>query len=321
MLLRLWGTRGSSPATLGHDRAIELIERLVRTAHDKQITDLDQFLKACQSGELGHPLDYGGHTPCSEVETADGRFVIDMGTGLREFGTKYLKTEKEFHIFVTHMHWDHVMGLPFFIPIFVPGTKIHIYHVHKTTPQSVRGLFDGVHFPVTWENLGAEVNFHQLKLYEGKLFGETTITPYALDHPGGSFGYHFSRDGKSINIGVDGEYKRVSREDLGADLKYYQNLDVLLFDAQYEMEELAIRFDWGHSSATIGVDLALREGIKNLVLIHHDPWATYDKLKGSVANAARYSASNVPDHKDVWDKIGQNGPNIISGFDGLEVKA
>ena len=147
-------------------------------------------------------------------------------------------------------------------------------------PEHVKILFNGVNFPVKWDQLSATINFKRLKLYETIEFSDVKVSSFALDHPGGSFGYRFdSNDGKSIAIAVDGEFKRITKKDLGKDLKAYQNLDLLVFDAQYELDELTSRHDWGHCSPPIGVDLALREGVKNLILTHHDPMSDNQKAK------------------------------------------
>ena len=115
------------------------------------------------------------------------------------------------------------------------------------------------------------------------------------------------------------EYTRVSRLDLGKDLPFYQNLDLLVFDAQYELEELLNKHDWGHSSAPIGIDLALREGIKTLVLIHHDPWASDERLRQSAASAKKYVKMNLKWYEQAWTTQPE-GPTIITAYDGLTVK-
>jgi len=315
MQVTFWGARGSSPVVMNHATALKLIEELVTKAQAQGITTLDAFHAAAKAGGFGMPIVYGGHTPCTEVTHGSQSFFIDMGTGLREAVNKYFGRRKEFTIFQTHLHWDHLQGLPFFVPVFIPGHKITIYHVHKTAPEYTRIMFNGVNFPVKWEQLGAQIEFKEVKLYEPLKFGDVTVTPFALDHPGGSFGYRFEAGGKAAVIGFDGEYTRVSREDLGKDLPSYQNLDLLVFDAQYELEELLNKHDWGHSSAPIGIDLALREGIKKLVLVHHDPWASDEKLHASIANARKYVKANVKWH-DNW-KQQPEGPTILSAYDGL----
>lgn len=314
-----WGSRGSSPVVISHEGMLETLQKLVAKAQALGVKKLDEFVQAALSGRLGHPLSYGGHTPCTQVSFAGQDYLVDMGSGLRQAGPRLAKNTNEFHIFMTHMHWDHLIGLNFFAPIFTPGNKLNFYHVHKNAPESVRMMFNGVNFPVKWEQLQAQIEFKQLRLYTPTVFDNgMQVTPFALDHPGGSFGYRFDAAGKSLVVGFDGEYTRISREELGKDLPYYQNLDLLVFDAQYELEELADKNDWGHSSAPIGIDLALREGIKNLVLIHHDPWASDDRLRKSLAKAQQYCRHNLVHHDDVWPP-GSEGPKIISAYDGLRL--
>jgi phosphoribosyl 1,2-cyclic phosphodiesterase len=317
MQITFWGSRGSSPAVLDHGRLVELLESLTGKAKGLGVKTLDDFVAVAKGGQLGMPIVFGGNTPCTEVSHGDQSFLVDMGSGLREAGTKYVKRD-EFHIFLTHMHWDHLQGLPFFLPVFMPGKRIVIHHVHKIAPEYVRILFNGVNFPVKWEQLGAKVEFHELKLYHPLTFGDVSVTPFALDHPGGSFGYRFEAAGKSAVVGFDGEYTRISREELGKDLPFYQNLDLLVFDAQYELDELLHKHDWGHSSAPIGIDLALREGIRRVVLIHHDPWATDVRLHESLAKARQYVKSSMKHYKDTW-KHQPAGPEVVSAYDGLKV--
>jgi phosphoribosyl 1,2-cyclic phosphodiesterase len=317
--VKLWGTRGSLPQAMTQDTLLLRVDQLASAAKAAGCTTIDDMTAAMKSGKLGPVLQLGGNTTCSEVSHGSNHIFVDCGTGITDACYAAMAAgRKEFHILQTHMHWDHIMGLPFFIPIYIPGFKLTIYHVHSSAPEYMKILFNGINFPVKWADLSAQIEFKHLKLYDSVHFGDISVRPFVLDHPGGSFGYRFDCNGKSVAIGVDGEYKRLTPQELGKDLPFYQNLDMLIFDGQYEMDELASRFDWGHSSPPIGVDLAMREGIKNLVLTHHDPRSGPEKALKMLENARKHAAAQLPTFKDLWSSRGQpNGPKIHSAFDGM----
>lgn len=321
MKLKFWGTRGSLPRPIDHNTLVNLILTLAQKASDNGITTLEEFQEFITKGKAIRPLTFGGHTSCTEVSHGETSCYVDMGTGITDAGQHSMSIKRtDFTIFQTHLHWDHIMGMPFFIPIYIPGSNITIYHVHANAPDFIRLQFNGVNFPVRWDQLAANIEFKQIRLYDKVSIGSMTVSPFALDHPGGSFGYRFEANDQSAAIGVDGEYKRFTPKELGHDLAYYQNLDLLVFDAQYEMDELSSRFDWGHCSPPIGVDLALREGIRNLVLTHHDPRSNEEKGLRMKRDAEKYKASQLANHVDMWLKREQkNGPNIISAYDGLTI--
>ncbi|MGE0171996.1 MAG: MBL fold metallo-hydrolase [Oligoflexales bacterium] len=321
MKLKMWGTRGSLPRPTKNDELLAIIDDLAKTAEKSGLSSIGQFRTALRDGDLGAPLTFGGHTTCNEIRHKQQSFLVDMGTGITDAGYDAIKMGRnEFTIFQTHLHWDHLMGMPFFVPIYMPGTKITIYHVHPHAPEHIQIQFNGINFPLKWENLSAEIEFKKIKLYQKLEFGDVEVSPFALDHPGGCFGYRFDAGGKSIAIGVDGEYKRTGKKELGKDLPFYQNLDLLVFDGQYDLDELASRFDWGHSSPPIGVDLSLREGIRNLVLTHHDPRSSEQKSMKMLEHARAYLKSQLQPFQKQWEKLGQpNGPNIIGAFDGFEI--
>ena len=321
MYIKCWGTRGSLPVATTNARFLTLLEETINQARAGGISTTSELLAAAKDGKLFQPLCYGGNTSCTEIGHKGHSVFVDMGSGFREAGTAAIQSgAKEFHIFMTHMHWDHIMGMPFFVPIHVPGHKLNIYHVHRNAPEFIRINFNGVNFPLTWEQLGGKVEFHQLKPYQETMFGDLKVTPFVLDHPGGSFGYRCEAAGKSAAVGVDGEFKRLTPQELGRDHAFYQNLDMLLFDSQYEMSELASRFDWGHCSPNIGVDLALREGIKTLLFTHHDPWATEEKLRRMYANAVKYMHAQLDAHRAKWDAVQPGGPVLKMAYDGMKIE-
>lgn len=319
MLVKFWGTRGSLARAMDPNAFINRVNQLADEARNQGIQFLDDFMNALKAKKLHDPPVYGGNTSCTEVSSGKTSVFIDMGTGLREAGTKAISAgRKNFSVFCTHMHWDHVSGLPFFVPIYSPDVTIDIYHVHRNAPEHIKINFNGVNFPIKWEDLPAKINFHQIKLYEPVELDGLKVTAFSLDHPGGSFGYRAEADGHSVVVGVDGEYKRLSRADLGRDLPYYQNLDLLVFDSQYEIHELAFKFDWGHSSPMIGVDLAIRERIRNLVFTHHDPWSDEQKIARMYADARKHLSMQLVNFTDLWTHKPE-GPSLFTAYDGLEI--
>lgn len=294
------------------------LQGIINQSKSKGISTLDDLAAALNDGRIDRPLTYGGATMCTEIQAGQDSVIVDMGSGIRDAGTLALQRgQKEFHILLTHMHWDHLLGLPFFLPVHSEGSKVHIHHIHKNAPEFVKIKFNGVNFPLTWEQLKGTIQFHQQKLYKTFKVGGLAVTPFSLDHPGGSFGYRVDRGSHSVAVAVDGEFKRRSQKELGKDLPYYQNLDLLLFDSQYDRVELESRFDWGHCTPTVGVEIALREGVKTVVFAHHDPWATTHKLTSMQQEAADFLNRHGSEYAEVWAARGRPGPRLIMGHDGL----
>ncbi len=296
MQIKLWGVRGSLPAPLAPD-AVKSQARLVLSEALKRNlsgeVELNNYFDSLPVSKLG---GFGGNTACYEITSGDQSVIIDAGSGLRALGHEVTFSApgnqcRVFHIFLTHFHWDHLIGLCFFMPIFTPGVEVHFYAVQPELEMVIRTLFRKPFFPVPYESLGATIFFHQLDARKPVLVNGILLTPYLLDHPDPCWGYRVEKNGKALALCVDTECVRVSREALGPDLPLYQNLDAMIFDAQFTLSEAAKRVSWGHAAATIGLDLAIREQIKKVYFVHHDPSLSDQEIAHAEAQTRAYYQS------------------------------
>lgn len=278
MKIKLWGIRGSLPTPHPPQEYREILHHILNLYEQQRdmVKSPSQFLEKLGPETVG---GYGGHTSCVQISSGEHTLVIDGGSGIRRLGERMLlgnlgRGKGEAHILLTHFHWDHLIGLPFFVPIFIPGNTIHFYAPHDDLEENIRLMFKKPNFPVNFENLGAKIVFHKLEPRVPVKFWDMTVTPYRLDHPDPCWGYRVEKNGSVYSHCVDSEMTRVSREDLGEDLPLYQNVDLALMDAQYTFVEATEKINWGHASAPVGLDLAMREGIKQVLFVHHDPAAS-----------------------------------------------
>lgn len=296
--VKLWGVRGSIPRP---ETPALLLQRISQIIED--FSRSGKSAKEYISG-LSLPLigGYGGNTTCVEVRRGDNRLIIDAGSGIRELGSSVLagplgKGQGEAHILFTHFHWDHLIGLPFFVPAFIKGNHIHFYAVQSELEKVVRSLFTRPYFPVDFGQLGAKIHFHVLEPRKKTRIQEFEVTPYELDHPDPCWGFRIEYGGRAYAHCVDTECSRQSREELGPDLDLYRNVDLMVFDAQYTLTEIVDKANWGHGMAGFGLDLALREKIKKVWFVHHDPYASHDKVLTAEQQARGYYNSRVEELK------------------------
>lgn len=287
----LWGVRGSLPAPNLPSYNVSKIKKIFsRYEEVRDSQSFDEFAKTLTPSEFG---GYGGHTSCTEVISGKHQLIIDGGSGIRKLGENMMRGpcgmgKGEVHILMTHFHWDHLIGLPFFIPIFVPGNKIHFYSVQPELEEAIRLVFKKPFFPVRFEDLGSKIFFHQIKARQPIEFGDFKYAAYQLDHPDPCYGFRFEKNGTAFGYSVDNEGTRISRKDLGEDLKLYQDIDLLVYDAQYTLVETTERVNWGHSAATLGLDIAVREKIRRVLFVHHDPSASDERLAEAEKQTLEY---------------------------------
>ncbi len=219
---------------------------------------------------------YGGNTSCVSVEQ-DGQvpIVFDLGTGLRQWGSALAdRAGLELHALVTHLHWDHVQGLPFFVPLHRGDTTMHIYGPGEDD-ESMASAFSRFmappFFPICPSDLASTIEFHDIT--DGDLViddAEVMVRP--VPHTGYTNGYRVTRSGASVAY-VPDHQEPIGRPDEVDDavLELCAGVDVLIHDAQFRADELGAKSDWGHCTVDYAVEVALQAEVRTLVLFHHDP--------------------------------------------------
>lgn len=222
---------------------------------------------------------YGGNTTCLEVTLESGRKVIvDAGTGIRRLGEQFQASGDpvNIHLLITHIHWDHVLGFPFFAPIFDPATKI-VIDGYPTCMKGLRYTFDNKmgdgFFPVRFDDLKATINYLDKIQQKPLHIDGAVIDTIPINHPQGGFGYRFQEGDTKVVFITDNELARKGKEGVHEKecVRFCEGADVLIHDAQYTPDEIGDRKGWGHSDYLSAVDLGINAAVKKLVLFHHEP--------------------------------------------------
>ncbi len=294
MRLRFWGTRGSIPVALTPaDIRDKLAQALVAASGRR----FDSFGEAHAFAQESLPFSvthtFGGHTSCVELVTGhDEYFVCDMGSGARPFGAHVLARQggrpTTVNVFMSHVHWHHIMGVPFFGPAYVPGTLLRIYGCHGVLEHAFRLQQSPPCFPVAFNQLSARIEFVKLSPGQTREVSGVKVTPKLQRHSGDSFGYRFEADGKSVVYSTDSEHKLEDPAETSSFVAFFRNADLVVFDAMYSLAEaVSVKADWGHSSNIIGVELCQMAQVKHLVLFHHEPANNDATIEGILRDARR----------------------------------
>ena len=316
MRVRFWGTRGSIPVALTTSDIRDKLAMALVQASGRTFKSFEEA-HAFASSELDFSLThtFGGHTPCVELELdSEEYFVCDMGSGARPFGqhvlAKQARRPATINIFMSHVHWDHIMGFPFLGPAYVPGTTIRIHGCHEVLEHAFRLQQSPPCFPVTFEQLGAKIEFVKLTPDKTHEVSGLKVTPHLQLHGGDSYGYRFEHDGKSVIYSTDSEHKLENRTEAEAFANFFRDADVVIFDAMYALAEaISVKADWGHSSNIVGVELCQMAHAKHLVLFHHEPANNDATLEGLLKEARRFEELTRSDHS----------LKVSAAYDGLEV--
>jgi len=226
-------------------------------------------------------IGVGGNTSCIEVRCGATKIILDAGTGIRALGDKLMREGAvEATLLLSHVHWDHIQGIPFFVPAYVPSSQIQIVG----SANGVMSLRDALAyqmttpvFPVRLDQLGAKIGWREVQSGERFRINDVQVRVARQNHPGGSFAYRLDWNGRSVVYATDTEHYACIDPEL---YSLARGADVLIYDSQYTPEEYRgtapnnSKVGWGHSTYVAGVELAKAAGVGQYVLFHHDPRRT-----------------------------------------------
>ncbi len=323
MRVRFWGTRGSLPVALGAAETRRKVAQALLLAEGRRFRDLAEADAFAATLPFATAQTYGGNSSCVELElSAHGKesheyILCDLGSGARAFGNAVLarhgaKTPNVFHIFMSHLHWDHIMGFPFFTPAYIPGNRLRIYGCHPQLEAAFRRQQDPPSFPVNFDYLGAQIEFVQLEPGHRYDIAGLRVTPKLQLHAGDSYGYRFERDGKVVVYSTDSEHKLDSAGETESFVRFFFGADLVIFDAMYSLADaVSVKEDWGHSSNMVGVELCQLAGARRLALYHHEPVFDDQRIAAIEAETRRLEALTRQEAPEL---------EICAAYDGLEIE-
>jgi anti-anti-sigma factor len=315
--VKFWGTRGSLSAPLNHQMVRNKIREALLAASERHLTTpeaIDGFIDR----ELPFSVrgTFGGNTSCVEIGTGTDEYLIcDLGTGVREFGVQMMMQHgparpQTYNVFMSHVHWDHIMGFPFFTPAYIPGNRIRIHGGHKVMREALLRQQSSPCFPVLFDSLGATIEFVELEPGEEYDVAGFKVSCIRQFHEGDSYGYRFRRGGKTIIYSTDCEHKASVLDASYPFVSFFRDADLLIFDSMYSLADaVSVKEDWGHSSNIIAVELAQLSRVKKLAMFHHEPAYDDARIERVLGETVRYEEISRDEYK----------VEVISAYDGLEL--
>jgi phosphoribosyl 1,2-cyclic phosphodiesterase len=314
--VRFWGTRGSLPVALTAQGLHGKLREVLRAARGQALdsdADIERFLGGLPFALAG---TYGGHSSCVQIDTGGSDHVLcDMGSGLRTFGQAAMAQRagkpQTFHIFMSHLHWDHIMGLPFFVPAFIPGNRVFIYGSHAELEMALRRQQEPPSFPVGFDTIfEGRVQCVHLEPGVPHEVAGLRVTTMLQRHAGDSYGYRFEAGGKVLVYSTDSEHPLADPAHTERFVQFFSGADLVIFDAMYSLADaISVKADWGHSSNMVGVELCQLAGARQLCMTHHEPVfddAAIDALLAETRRLEEITRSGAP-------------LQVSAAYDGLEI--
>ncbi len=306
-----FGVRGSIATPLRPDQIQSKISAVVSqiTEKDVQSEDAKQRFIANLTPDLFGTV--GGNSACVRVVLDSGdKIILDAGTGIRGCGKEYQGTSNNvFNLLITHFHWDHLQGLPFFDAAFNPTNTINIYSTSENAKELLSAQMSQPYFPVPMEAFTKNIFYHCIEELEQFIIGDAKIMCKKMFHPGFSYAYKIQENGKTFIHATDVELQQIDfQRSIEAD-NFFGNADVLVLDSQYTVDDALQKENWGHSAFCYAIDFAHLFNIRELYLFHHEP--TYDDKKlYSILKSAQWYSDNVC-YGEVHVHLAIEGQDII----------
>lgn len=319
MRVKIWGCRGSLPVANSTGRVREKLHAALSAAAGRRF-DSDAALEKFISEELPWPVShsFGGNSSCVQIDTGSSEYVIcDSGSGLREFGVSALMTHgpakpQIYNFLMSHLHWDHIMGFPFFPPAYIPGNIIRIHSCHPDPRAAFLRQQSAPCFPVHLDQLSASIEFIPHRPGESFSVAGAQVRALLQNHEGDSYGYRLEKDGKSVVYTTDSEHKPEDVDGIKRFADFFRNASLVIFDAQYSLAEtVSLKEDWGHSSNIAAVELCHLGNAAHLLLYHHEPAYDDNKLYQIWQETIRY--------EELVRQEGTASLKVSSAYDGLEI--
>ncbi|MGE0432739.1 MAG: MBL fold metallo-hydrolase [Planctomycetota bacterium] len=308
MKATFWGVRGSLPTPLTTNDYHRKLARILAAARGADLTTPAAIGMFCEALPPELRRVVGGNTACVEINGgpgSSGTMILDAGSGIRPLGHDLLARakadpsfERTVHVLISHTHWDHICGFPFFLPLYDESWDIHIWGAHPDMEERMRSQHHPNHFPVPFEHYQPRTHVHQLEVGQPTEVGGLTVIPGLLEHPGDCYSYRISQSAEAgggvLVYGTDGSYRDNEKLDTLLDSGFWHGADALIFDAMFTWEESLRKPEWGHSTARVGIDLCVETGVKQLILFHHDPDNDDLTLYRILREAEEYVAQKQP---------------------------
>jgi phosphoribosyl 1,2-cyclic phosphodiesterase len=311
MNVNFWGVRGSIPSPITSSKIKSKISAIIEQITPEDIINTEsreKFLAELPPWLFG---TVGGNSPCVSVtfDDPDECIIFDCGTGVRELAmaqvNKKIKTSR-FHIFFSHLHWDHIQGLPFFSPCYNSSMKIDFYSPVADIEKQLNGQMVQPYFPIQLNDMGARKTFHFMEK-DAKIAGRT-VSFKKMNHPGDSYSYCIKENGKRLIYATDTELTSDDFIINDENTAYFKDADLIIIDCQYTMGEAVDKNNWGHNAFNFALDFAAAWNIKHMIMFHHDPAYDDQKLYGILQSAKWY-----------LERMNINNIELTLAFEGLEI--